>query len=995
MPKTLNFQQVILRLQQYWAEKGCLVWQPYNTEVGAGTLNPATALRVIGPEPWNVAYLEPSARPADGRYGENPNRWGQYYQFQVILKPDPGNPQELYLASLEALGIDLAQHDVRFVEDNWASPALGAWGLGWEVWLDGQEISQYTYFQQAGGIELDPVSVEITYGLERIVMYLQQTDAFVDIQWSDDVTYGQVLFSSEVELCKYNFDVADIDRLTKLYDLYEQEAQNALAQGLVIPAHNYVLKCSHTFNILDARGAVGVTERARFFARMKALSSQVAAGYLAQREQMGYPLLREDEAEAPSALAVDPVATTEPRDFLLEVGTEELPVGDQHAFVAQLEAALPKLLADAHLDYESLRILSSPRHTAAYVSKLAASQPDRREVVKGPPAQFAYDGDGNPTKAALGFARSNGIEVGDLQTQDFDGREYVTAFVSHTGRMATEVLAEMLPALLSDIRFTRGMRWNQSQVEFSRPLRWLVALWGEHAIPFSFAGVSTDKVSRGLRSSGSPEFVIASAESYFEALAAQDLIIDPAARRALVWQQVQALAAEVGGQAQDDPDLLDEVSNLLEYPTAIRGTFDAEFLKLPQEVLIAVMKKHQRYFPLFQDGALMPYFITVANGRREDVDGIRHGNQEVLRARYADAAFFFQADSRHALESVIPRLDTLTFQVKLGSMKDKADRLVKLVPFLAEMLDVTDKELALAVRTAQLAKADLVTQMVIEHTSLQGVMGRYYALQSGEYPVVATAIQEHYLPRFAGDDMPTSTPAMLVGLADRLDSLVGLFAVGLAPTGSADRYGLRRQALGLAQMLVEKELDLDLYKAALMAAKLSPVQVSTAQQTDVVEFIAQRVRAWWLDEGYRYDLVDAALNARAANPYLAYQTLTALAEQVEQPAFAEILTAYSRPSRITRDLGTAGEVEPELLTEPAEIALYEAYESAATKRAMINDLAGLMAILSELVEPIVTFFEDVFVMVDDETIKANRLALLGQIAALPDGIVDLTVIQGY
>ena len=291
--KPLTFQQVIMRLEQFWAEHGCLIWQPYSEKVGAGTMNPATVLRVLGPEPWNVAYVEPSYRPDDGRYGENPNRMQMHIQYQVILKPDPGNPQELYLQSLEAIGIDRSQHDIRFVEDNWESPALGAWGLGWEVWLDGLEITQFTYFQQAGGFPLDPVAVELTYGLERIVMYLQGVRSVWEIDWDGQHTYGQVLLPQEIEHCKYNFDYANVERLKQMYNLFEDEAQNALAAGLVTPAHDYVLRCSHTFNVLDARGAIGVTERASYFARMRDLARQVAEAYAAQRKELGFPFLKQ------------------------------------------------------------------------------------------------------------------------------------------------------------------------------------------------------------------------------------------------------------------------------------------------------------------------------------------------------------------------------------------------------------------------------------------------------------------------------------------------------------------------------------------------------------------------------------------------------------------------------------------------------------------------------------------------------------------------------
>ena len=305
MSQPLDFQSIILTLQQYWNAQGCLIWQPYYTQVGAGTYNPATYLRVIGPEPWNVAYVEPSVRPDDGRYGENPNRLQQHTQFQVILKPDPGNPQELYLKSLEALGIDPRQHDIRFVEDNWESPALGAWGLGWEVWLDGQEITQFTYFQQAGGMPVDPVAVEITYGLERIAMALQNVRNFRDIRWNGQRTYRDVHLQGEREHSQYYFEVADVERLRQMFALFEAECEQALAQGLVLPAHDYVLKCSHTFNILDTRGAIGVTERQAFFSRMRDLARRVAEAYAAQRQSMEYPWLVDEPAAQtqPSATA--------------------------------------------------------------------------------------------------------------------------------------------------------------------------------------------------------------------------------------------------------------------------------------------------------------------------------------------------------------------------------------------------------------------------------------------------------------------------------------------------------------------------------------------------------------------------------------------------------------------------------------------------------------------------------------------------------------------
>jgi glycyl-tRNA synthetase alpha chain len=300
----MTFQEIILALNQYWAEKNCIILQPYDVEVGAGTMNPATFLRALGPEPWNVAYVEPSRRPTDGRYGENPNRLQHYYQYQVILKPSPAAAQQLYLESLERLGIDPKQHDIRFVEDNWEAPTLGAWGLGWEVWLDGMEITQFTYFQQCGGIDCRPVCVEYTYGLERIAMFVQKKDNVFDIEWVDGISYGDVHHQGEVDYSHYNFEVADVEALHRMFEMYEKEALRVIEKGLVLPAYDYVLKCSHTFNLLDARGAISVTERTGYITRVRNLARTVARGFVDQRERLGYPLLKDPVARQNLGLPV-------------------------------------------------------------------------------------------------------------------------------------------------------------------------------------------------------------------------------------------------------------------------------------------------------------------------------------------------------------------------------------------------------------------------------------------------------------------------------------------------------------------------------------------------------------------------------------------------------------------------------------------------------------------------------------------------------------------
>ena len=546
MPK-FSFQEIILKLQDFWASHGCLIAQPYYTQVGAGTMNPATFLRVLGPEPWNVAYVEPSVRPDDGRYGENPNRFQLHYQFQVILKPDPGDPQGLYLESLRAIGIDPRQHDIRFVEDNWEQPAISAWGLGWEVWLDGQEITQFTYFQQVGGVTLDPVAVELTYGLERILIALNNAQAIWTEPWGAGVSYGEVRRQEESEHSKYYFEIADVARLSQMYGLYRAEAEACLASGLVLPAHDYVLKCSHVFNTLDTRGAIGVTERQAFFGQMRDLARRVALTYLEQRRVLEFPLLpavhaqaqvtgqAEMESETPQVPQVP--GSLSPSPFLLEIGTEELPAGDVYSAHAQLAGRVPILLDELHLEHGDVRVFSTPRRLAVFVESLSPGQPDREELVKGPPADRAFDKDGIATAAALGFARGKGVHVKDLQVRDMDGGKYVVAVVKHMGRPAAEALGEALPKLVESLKFEKSMRWNSTGVWFSRPIRWLVALIGETILPFEYAGVSSGDVTRGLRPYGSPEIRIPSATKYFDLLREAGIVLDLDERRLPSWSR--------------------------------------------------------------------------------------------------------------------------------------------------------------------------------------------------------------------------------------------------------------------------------------------------------------------------------------------------------------------------------------------------------------------------------------------------------------------------
>ncbi len=1023
---------MISDLQQFWSDWGCVIWQPYNEKVGAGTMNPATFLRVLGPEPWNVGYVEPSIRPDDGRYGENPNRMQQHYQYQVILKPDPGNPQEIYLQSLAAIGVDLHKHDIRFVEDNWASPALGAWGLGWEVWLDGLEITQFTYFQQAGGIALDPVSVEITYGLDRIAMALQGVPFVGDLHWNKQRSWGDLNLQGEREHSKYYFEVADVTRLRQMVELYEAEAKASLEAGLLLPAYDYVLKTSHGFNVLDARGAIGVTERQAYFRRMRALSGQVAQAYVADRLRQEYPWT----AEATSVAKAAPkpaklIAPKQSSDFLLEIGTEELPPSDLESAQEQIHLAVETLLAEERLDHDEIKVMGTPRRLVAFISTLAPRQADREQVVKGPPAARAFGADGTPTPAAEGFARGQGIPVSALKVEEVDGGKYAVAYIHQKGRSAIEVLSGSLPSLIASIRFEQSMRWNVSGAAFSRPVRWLLALHGKQVVSFEFASLQSGSTSRGLRLSGKSsssslrgatrrsnpqenlqaDFKVESPKDYFAQLKKQGILLDDTARRAAIQKQIQSLAAKAGGVIPEDEDLLNEVTNLVESPAALLGEFEASFLDLPREVLIAVMKKHQRYFPIISSviasgakqsppmrtndaGKLLNKFIVVGNGSF-DSKAVTAGNADVIRARFTDAAYFVRRDREHPLENYLEKLKSLTFQKDLGSMWDKTQRIAALTKELSGKLNLTSEESKVAQRAAQLAKADLVTKIVIEMTSLQGVMGKYYALDSGEPAAVAEAIYEHYLPRFAGDETPKSKPGLAVGIADRLDSLTGLFAMGLEPTGAKDPFAQRRAAIGLVQNLMVWDLDFDLRDGIAQAAAVQPVVVSEESKAKTLDFIIQRLRALLLEAGHRHDVTDAGLAAQGQDPAAAQRAIIALGKQVKAKGWQQTLDAFGRCVRITRDLKEIYSVDETAVVEDAERELLNAVVAAEATQRTPGSVDDFLNVFTPVIPVINAFFDKVLVMAEDEKLKRNRLGLLQRVAKLADGVADFSKLEGF
>jgi len=979
-------QEALLALTEYWTRQGCIISQPMNTEVGAGTLNPATFLRVLGPEPWRVAYVEPSVRPDDARYGDNPNRIQTHTQFQVILKPEPGDAQELYLGSLAALGVDARRHDVRFVEDNWASPALGAWGLGWEVWLDGLEITQFTYFQQAGGLNLDPVSVEITYGVERIMMALQGVRHFKDIGYAPGVSYGEVYGQSEYEMSVYYLDKADVATNRSLFEEYAAEARRMLEAGLPVPAHSYVLKCSHAFNVLDSRGAISPTERAAAFARMRGLARDVAVLWSARREELGYPLGR--AASTTPLASTDPAEerpATSPATLVVEIGVEELPPAEVTRAREAVEAALNERLSAGRLRHGAVRVVASPRRVVAVVDQVQPVEDDHTQTVRGPRTQSAYDAEGAPTRALLGFARGQGIDPAKVRTLYIDGSEYVAVVRDVPGRPAAEVLSELLSEVIAGLRADKNMRWNAPGLSYARPIRWILALLGGQVVPVAVSTIEAGRQTRVNRMAAHPVVDVPAADGYLDLLDAHGIQADQYERERIVREESLTLADGVSGtiDLEGEAALVAEIVNLVEQPAPLLGRFDPTYLELPADVLTTVMRKHQRYLPVRGAGGdLLAAFVAVANGP-VDADVVRAGNEAVLRARYEDAVFFWRKDLEKSPPELHERLARLTFAEGLGSVADRAARLARIATDLAGEVDLDPGQRATLTEAAAIAKFDLGSQMVTELSSLAGVMAREYAQRAGYPEPVAEALFEMELPRQAGDRLPVSTAGALLALADRLDLLTGLVAVRSLPTGSSDPFGLRRAALGIVNILrAHPELEAVTLPAGLeVAGRHQPVEVTDTALADAQDFVVRRFEQLLLEAGHPVAHVRAVLPLAVA-PGHAERVLAELDKLADQEDFRALVAAIDRVRRIVPE-GTPTAFDPSLLTEPAEQHLHQALARLrAELPGATTPLAAFVTAAQQLVPAIEQLFTDVLVMADDPAVRSTRLSLLAVVLEL-------------
>jgi glycyl-tRNA synthetase beta chain len=684
------------------------------------------------------------------------------------------------------------------------------------------------------------------------------------------------------------------------------------------------------------------------------------------------------------------------KELFLEIGTEEIPAGFIPKALADMEALVRKELEAGHIGFGEIKSMGTPRRLALVVQQVAVEQPTLQMKNLGPARSVAFDAEGKPTKAAIGFARSQGIDVSALKVEETEKGEYVVAEKKVVGRPTAELLVDILPRLINNIPFRKSMRWGDLDVRFARPIHWIVALFDGVVVPFSFGNIESGSVSHGHRFMANRPFLVRDFAHYLAECEQHFVIPDQNKRKEIIRREIERVAKAGGGNVLPDEELLEQVTFLVEYPSAVCGTFSPDFLVVPKEVLITSMRSHQRYFSLVDDeGRLLPSFITINNTLAEDPSVVVKGNERVLRARLSDARFFFDEDKKVPLEKRVESLKSVLYQAKLGTSHEKMERFRALAEGLAEQLRPELKNKVS--RAAYLCKADLVTGMVGEFPEVQGVMGREYALLDGEDPEVARAIYEHYLPNQAGGDLPASDCGALVSIADKLDTICGCFGVGLIPTGAADPYALRRSALGIINIILAREYPLslgDLIDKSLTLLRRKLTRPETEIKMDVVEFFRGRFVNLMAGR-FPADVVDAVVSATFDNLVDSAAKIAALAEFKSHPDFEQLAVAFKRVSNIIKGC-VSGEVVEDYFQELIEKELHDRIqaleETACDKMAGKKYLEALTEIAT-LKEPVDRFFNDVMVMTDDEKLRNNRLALLSSISALLKNIADFSKIS--
>ncbi len=948
----LSFVELVDTLNHFWSQKGVAIGQPYGMKVGAGTSNPLTALRVLGPEPFNVAYIEPSRRPADGRYGENPNRLQHYFQYQVILKPAPRFNTYLYIDMLKAIGIDSSRHDIRFVEDNWESPSLGAWGLGWEVWVDGMEVSQYTYFQQVAGIDLKLPALEITLGLERLAMYLQNVNHYQDIIWDSNLTYKDLYTKHEYWQSKFNYETSKPKLLQTLYQTYLETSQDQLKQLNYWAAYDNLLELSHVFNLIDARGLVSAADRVAKFKQMAKLANQVAKLYLKERRQLNYPLKK----IKPIVYDLPVIKLKQAKSldgekglYILEMGFEEIPADFLNNFVKQFNSDWLNLFLRQHYagGFDKAEFLVTAQRLVVKLTG-AKKQINLKQIIKGPPEKLAFDQDHKPTAILNKFMQKHEVDLDQITVKD--------GFVSLTQVKSIslkEVIQNLIDEILTFETDVKYMRWNDSDDRFIRPIRWLVSFLDDQLIPVTAFDLVPDKFSLTPRYQEPAKVRINSSHDYFAFVQRYNLINDPEKRRRII-------TAALPAKARINQKILAENVFLVESPKVIIHKLPEKYEKLPDQLVFNILEKHQHYLVFYQ-GESIHYAVVVNHQESKQARQIAKLNTKVVHARLDDGLFYLEKDLQRPLEKYRPDLARIVYHPQIGSYLDKVNRLKKLAK-LVWVHPGQDVAEALA-----LIKNDKATLSGKEFPEMEGVVGAHIAKIQAKPLSVVNILLDYTKPN------PPTANSRLLAIIDLVDDIAALSSLAGLPKGNKDPYHIRNRVKRLIKIATQEDIDLDL----ILAKSLKLANNHKVSLKELTAYINKRFNAFLTKQtNLPHYLIQPITSSGGLNLYRKINLALQLA-QLKDQKINQIYDAAKRmhniiiKSKLTNLKSKT--VDPGLLTTQSEKALYTFFNDSFLNAQIDADLLG------QLADKLEAFFQDTFVLSDDLGIRTNRLILLTKI----------------
>jgi glycyl-tRNA synthetase len=1058
----MNFQEFILALTQYWMDKGCIWTQPYDQAMGAGTFHTHTFLKGIGPEPWKSVYVQPCRRPVDGRYGESPYRFQSYYQLQVLLKPAPSNIVQLFLDSLEHIGIPLKDHDVGLLEDNWKGPTLGAWGQGWEIRANGQEITQFTYFQQLGGLDVDVVCGEITYGLERLYMYAFGYQNAFDIPYNETFTYGDIFKQNEYEFSFFNFKEANIDDLIKEFETSEKRVYELCEKNLVLPAYDFVLKASHAFNLLDARGAISVSERQRYIGRVRDCAKACALIYKASREKLGYPILQKKLAQAPS-ISYEPSSLDDfyklmegrsSSQVLLELGVEEMPPSFQKEALKEIKNGLDKsfetfstkgFVGKDEVTYEVF--LSSRRMILVFQNVPYKACVVTKEIW-GPPQRIAQNEDGSLSRVAQEFCEKNQIplEKATFESKDNKGAFLYAKIDVLEGQFLTLLLQD-IKNIIYNLSAETKMKWPSEEPipSFVRPVRWFLALADEEVIPYKIFDLVSDRFTKGHRILTPEAKSVPSFQAFFPLLRSYFVEFDQSVRRQKILDDIQKALKPLNLTLMVDEELMDFHVGQSESPWVFLEEFDKNYLRMPEDLIISVLKKNMMYFcTKDSNGVLTNVYVGVGHYEPHKPKEAKQKTKDVVVGRLDDGLFYFENDLAKPLSELREATKTQVFQAKLGTLYDKSERLKDLIEklydlslqssnastLLPEFLKDLKKEGALnkegafneaekplssssleglkeALSYAALfSKADLKTGCVQEFPDeMQGVMGG--VLVEAQNPcgpwssLVALAIKDQYKPSSLGEeDVPRTLSGCFLALSDRLDSLCVMMNHGYEVKGSKDPFGLRRLALGILRLLglnaPKRSLPFSLNEVLSCTFEtMAQHGFSVHAEEKIKAFISDRLKVV-LRQEFEHSLVEALERQFFSKPLMSLQTLLKELKVTIDSSSGSLKDVVFASKRLKNILNgrTDGlkEVDINLFKEPSETKLWQVFLNLKNKD-LETSLEDYLHALKPLSDTLEEYFKNVIVLDKDETLKRNRLSLLLKIDSWLNEVCEFSALQ--